>query len=158
MPQIEVTFDLDANGILKVSAKDKGTGKEQNITIKGSSGLSDAEVEQMIKDAEANAEKDKTARELVEARNAAEAQAHAVATDLDEVKDNLTEDQVNDVKTAIENVHEAVKGDDKDVITQKVSDLAVAAQTVQQAKSTKDAETQTTAEDDVVDAEFTESA
>jgi molecular chaperone DnaK len=157
MPQIEVTFDLDANGILNVSAKDKATGKEQKITIQGSSGLSDAEIDQMIKDAEANAEGDKKARELVEARNSAEGTVHAIRKDLDEVKTSLTKEQVTTIENACSDVEEALKSEDKDEIGKKVADLAVAAQILQEAKTAQQQST-TNSDDDVVDAEFTESA
>jgi molecular chaperone DnaK len=161
LPQIEVTFDIDANGILNVKATDKNTGKEQNITIKGSSGLSDAEVEQMIKDAEANAEKDKKAREVVEARNGAEGALSAFEKDFEEVKDDLTPEEVEAFETASSNLKEAVKGDDKDAIEEKMTALQTAVQPIYAAKQkkenpqTEDAQS-ATEENDVVDADFTE--
>ena len=159
MPQIEVTFDLDANGILNVKATDKNTGKEQNITIKGSSGLSDEEIEKMIKDAEANAEKDKTARELVEARNGAEGALSAFEKDFEEFKDELSTEEVEAFETAANNVKEVVKGDDKDAITEKMNALQNAMQPVYVAKQRKEnpqPEGGEATQDDVVDADFTD--
>jgi len=152
-PQIEVTLDIDANGILNVSAKDKNTGKENKITIKANSGLSDAEIQQMIRDAEANAEEDKKTVELVTARNGAEAQVHEVRKDLEEVKDKLTAEQVTKIEEAATAVDEAVKGTDKEAITQKVSDLFAAAQPLMEAKAQPQPQT---GESDTVDAEFKE--
>jgi len=133
-PQIEVTFDIDANGIMNISAKDKGTGKENKITIKSDSGLSKEEIDRMIKEAEANAESDQKQRELIETRNFAESQLNSVRADLAEVKDKLTEDEVSKIESAIADVEEAVKGEDKEVITQKTSDLYAASQPIQKAK------------------------
>lgn len=127
MPQIEVNFDIDANGILNVSAKDKATGKQQSIVIKASSGLSDAEVEKMVKDAEAHAEEDRKARELIEARNMAENLIHASRKSMQELGDKVTEDEKKDIEAAIADVEEAVKGDDKSAIetkTQKLGEVA----------------------------------
>jgi molecular chaperone DnaK len=154
LPQIEVTLDIDANGILKVSAKDKNTGKENKITIKANSGLSDAEIEQMIKDAEVNAEADKTARELIEAKNSAEAQVHKVRGDLKDNGDKITDDQKVKIETAIADLEEAMKGTDKDAITQKLSDLFAAEQILTEAM-TKPAP-ETPKDEGVVDADFTE--
>ena len=152
-PQIEVTLDIDANGILNVSAKDKNTGKENKITIKANSGLSDAEIQQMIRDAETNAEEDKKTVELVTARNSAEAQVHEIRKDLEEVKDKLSADQVTKIEEAATAVDKAVKGTDKDAITQKVSDLFAAAQPIMEAKAQPQPQT---GESDTVDAEFKE--
>jgi len=151
-PQIEVTLDIDANGILKVSAKDKDTGKENKITIKANSGLSDDEIQAMIKEAEANAEDDKKQREIIDARNSADNQLHTVRKELDEVKDQLTEDVVTKIKEACDRVEEANKGTDKDAITQAVSDLIAASQPIWELK----AKSQDVNTDDVVDAEFSE--
>jgi molecular chaperone DnaK len=153
-PQIEVTLDIDANGILNVSAKDKNTGKENKITIKANSGLSDDEIQQMIRDAEANAEEDKKTVELVTARNGAEAQVHEIRKDLAELKDKLTADQVTKIEEAATAVDEAVKGTDKEAITQKVSDLFAAAQPLMEAKAQPQPQT---GEPETVNAEFTES-
>jgi molecular chaperone DnaK len=152
-PQIEVTLDIDANGILNVSAKDKNTGKENKITIKANSGLSDDEIQQMIRDAETNAEEDKKTVELVTARNGAEAQVHEIRKDLEEVKDKLTADQVTKIEEAATAVDEAVRGTDKEAITQKVSDLFAAAQPLMEAKAQPQPQT---GESDTVDAEFKE--
>jgi molecular chaperone DnaK len=152
-PQIEVTLDIDANGILNVSAKDKNTGKENKITIKANSGLSDAEIQQMIRDAEANAEEDKKTVELVTARNTAEAQVHTIRKDLEEVKDKLTADQVTKIEEAATAVDEAIKGTDKEAMTQKVSDLYAAAQPLMEAKAQPQPQT---GEPETVNAEFTE--
>jgi molecular chaperone DnaK len=153
MPQIEVTLDIDANGILNVSAKDKNTGKENKITIKANSGLSDAEIQQMIRDAETNAEEDKKTVELVTARNGAEAQVHEIRKDLGELKDKLTAEQVTKIEEAATAVDEAIKGTDKEAITQKVSDLFAAAQPLMEAKAQPQPQT---GEPETVDAEFKE--
>jgi molecular chaperone DnaK len=155
MPQIEVTLDIDANGILKVSAKDKNTGKENKITIKANSGLSDEEIQTMIREAEANAEADKTARELIETRNQAEGQLHQVRGDLKEVEADLTEDQKTKINDACTAVEEAIKNNDKEAMTQKLSDLFVASQIITEAKSKTTTE-EPKKDDSVVDAEFTE--
>ena len=157
MPQIDVTFDIDANGIMKISAKDKGTGKENKITIKSDSGLTPEEIDRMIKEAEANAEDDKKQRELIEARNFAEGQVNTVKNDLTEVKEKLTEDEITKIESALTEIEEAIKGDDKDVITQKTSDLYAASQPIQKAKETKAETTSTSSADDgVVDVDATE--
>jgi molecular chaperone DnaK len=127
MPQIEVNFDIDANGILNVSAKDKATGKQQSIVIKASSGLSDAEVEKMVKDAEAHAEEDRKARELIETRNMAENLVHASRKSMQELGEKATETEKQDIEAAIADVEEAIKGDDKSAIeakTQKLGEVA----------------------------------
>ena len=161
-PQIEVTIDIDANGIMNVSAKDKNTGKENKITIKSNSGLSDEEIQKMIKEAEANAEEDKKQVELITARNNADATVHALKKDLEEVKDQLSEDQVSKIEDGIAKVEETIKGTDKDAIIQSVSDLMAASQPVMEAKAKAAQATveEPTAEqpvdDSVVDAEFTE--
>jgi molecular chaperone DnaK len=112
MPQIEVAFDLDANGILNVSAKDKATGKEQSIVIKASSGLSDEEIDQMVKDAEANAAEDKKFEELIAARNTADGMIHATKKTLDEAGDKASDEEKDAINSAITELEEAVKGDD----------------------------------------------
>ncbi len=127
IPQIEVTFDIDANGIMNVSAKDKATGKEQSIVIKASSGLSDDEIEKMVKDAEAHAEEDRQARELVEARNLAENLVYSTKKSMEELGDKVEDQEKQDIEAAITEVEEAVKGDDKGVIeekTQKLTEVA----------------------------------
>ena len=123
IPQIEVTFDIDANGIMNVSAKDKATGKEQSIVIKASSGLSDDEIEKMVKDAEAHAEEDRQARELVEARNLAENLVYSTKKSMEELGDKVEDQEKQDVEAAITEVEEAVKGNDKDVIEEKTRKL-----------------------------------
>ena len=115
MPQIEVAFDLDANGILNVSAKDKATGKEQSIVIKASSGLSDEEIDQMIKDAEANSADDKKFEEMVTVRNTADGMIHATKKTVEEAGDKATDEEKEAINTAIAELEEALKGDDKDV-------------------------------------------
>ena len=120
-PQIEVTFDIDANGIMHISAKDKSTGKENKITIKSNSGLSDAEIQAMIKDAELNAEADKKARELIDVKNSAEAQIHEVKKDLEEFRSELSDAEITELETVIKEVEEAVKGDDKEKITKNLT-------------------------------------
>jgi molecular chaperone DnaK len=138
-PQIEVTLDIDANGIMHVSAKDKNTGKENKITIKSNSGLSEAEIQQMIKDAELNAEEDKKKREIVEAKNSAEAQIHSIRKDLEET--TVSQDVKDTVEQAIAKVQEAINNEDKEQITQTVSELFVAAQPLMEAKNNPTDET-----------------
>lgn len=166
MPQIEVTFDIDANGILHVSAKDKGTGKAANITIQGSSGLSEEEIERMVKDAEANAEEDKKLHELVQSRNQAEALVHSVKKSLEEHGDKLEAAEKEKIEAALKDVEEAVKGDDKEAINSKVEELGkvsqklgemVYAQAQQEAQQGEAAQgSSAKKDDDIVDAEFQE--
>ena len=169
MPQIEVTFDIDANGILHVSAKDKGTGKAANITIQGSSGLSEEEIERMVKDAEANAEEDKKLHELVQSRNQAEALIHSVKKSLADYGDKLDAAEKEKIEAAIKEAEEAVKGDDKAAIDAKAEELGKASQKLgemlyadaqkqaQEAQAGQSADNgQQKKGDDVVDAEFEE--
>jgi molecular chaperone DnaK len=162
MPQIEVTFDIDANGILNVSAKDKATGKQQSIVIKASSGLSDAEIQQMVRDAEANAEADKKFEEIVTARNMAEGLAHATRKTLTEAGDKATDEEKSAIEAALKEVDEAVKTEDKERIeaaAQKLSEVSGAlAQKMYSdaAAQSGEAGQQTDGGDDVVDAEFEE--
>ena len=137
MPQIEVTFDIDANGIMNISAKDKSTGKENKITIKSDSGLSKEQIENMIRDAEANAEDDKKTRERIETRNTADSQIHTVRKDLEDVKDKLTESEKSQIETAINELQSAVQNSEKDVVTQKISDLLAACEPIRKAKEAK---------------------
>jgi molecular chaperone DnaK len=156
-PQIEVTLDIDANGILSVHAKDKNTGKENKITIKANSGLTDAEIDQMIKEAEANAEDDKRQRTLIEARNQADGIVHSVRKDLDEVKDVLSNDDQGSIQRAIADVEAATKETDPEAINKSIEGLIKASQTIAEAKSKKTAEAPTSsADNNVVDADFTE--
>ena len=170
MPQIEVTFDIDANGILHVSAKDKGTGKESKITIQGSSGLSEEEIERMVKDAEANAEEDKKLTELVASRNQAEALVHSVKKSLADYGDKLDADEKAKIEDAVKATEEAVKGEDKADIDAKAEALGAAsqklgemvyAQAQAEAQAGEEGAAQADAgaakgNDDVVDAEFEE--
>lgn len=126
VPQIEVTFDIDANGIVNVSAKDKGTGKEQQIRIQASGGLSDDDIEQMVKDAEANAEADKQRKELVEAKNQAEALIHSSEKNLEEHKDKVGEDDKKAIEAAVAELRTALEGDDVEDIKAKTEALAQA--------------------------------
>ena len=128
MPQIEVTFDIDANGILHVSAKDKATGKENKITIQASSGLSEAEIQQMVQDAEAHADEDKKVTELVQARNSADAMIHSVRKSLTEYGDKIDAGEKEQIETAVKDVEEAIKSDDKEAIDAKVNVLMTASQ------------------------------
>ena len=153
MPQIEVTLDIDANGIMHVSAKDKTTGKENKITIKSDSGLTKEEIERMVQEAELNAESDKKTRELIEARNQAEAQIHSIKKDMEEVDTELSAEVKDKVNEAITSVDAALLTDDKDAITQKLSDLYAAAQPVMEAKQKKE---EAKKNETPVDAEFTE--
>jgi molecular chaperone DnaK len=159
-PQIEITLDIDANGILKVSAKDKATGKENKITIKANSGLSEAEIEQMVQDAEANAEADARARKVVDARNSADAQLHQVSKELAEKGDKITAEEKTAIEEAIKVVEEALKGDDTDAIQKAVTDLFTPAAVLFTADATQPevqpGEQPTATEEGVVDAEFTE--
>ena len=158
VPQVEVTVDIDANGIMHVSAKDKATGKENKITIKSSSGLSDAEIQAMIKDAEANAEADKKARILIETRNGAEAQMNQVEKDLKEYGVALSEDEKTKIGTAFEAVRKTSEGDDAEAITKAVGDLIEASQILVEKKNQAEAGKTTVTEDGetVMDAEFKE--
>ena len=158
-PQIEVTFDIDANGIMHISAKDKSTGKENKITIKSNSGLSEAEIQQMIREAEENAEADKKARELIEARNSAEAQVHEVKKDLEEFRSELSEVEIAEIETVIKSVEEARSGNDPEKIKEELNKVFPAMKTLlekKQAKEQPQAAEQPAQEDDVVDATFTE--
>jgi len=166
MPQIEVTFDIDANGIVNVSAKDKGTGKEQKITIKSDGGLSEAEIEQMIKDAEANKEADKKKRELVDAKNQADSLVNSTEKSLKEHGDKVEQADKDAIETAKTELAEAAKGDDVSAITSKIEALATAAQKLgeavykaqqAEAQSTESTDSESKKEDDnVVDAEYEE--
>jgi molecular chaperone DnaK len=127
-PQIEVSFDIDANGILHVGAKDKGTGKENKITIKANSGLSEAEIQQMVKDAELNAASDKEKVEFVQAKNNAEAMVHSVKKSLVEYGDKLDGGEKEKIETAIKDMEEALKGEDKAAIESKNTALMEASQ------------------------------
>jgi molecular chaperone DnaK len=150
-PQIEVTFDIDANGIMKISAKDKNTGKENTITIKSDSGLSKEQIEQMVRDAEVNAESDKKARELIEAKNTAEALINTVENDLKET--TLADTDKTKIEDAVKALQTELTGTDKDAIVQKTSELAVASQAIAQAKQDKPFEP---VQEDAINAEFKE--
>ena len=163
MPQIEVTFDIDANAIMHVSAKDSATGKEQKIVIKSGSGLTDAEIEAMVEDAEAHAEEDRKFHETVTARNSADAMVHATRSSLKEMGEKIGDDDRKAIETAIEGVEEAMKADDKETIEAATTKLTEAAQVIyQQAAAEAEAGAQDAgpsaeaATDDVVDAEFEE--
>ena len=162
MPQIEVTFDIDANGILNVSAKDKATGKEQSIVIKASSGLSDEEIDAMVADAEANAAEDVKFEELAQARNTADGLAHAAKKTLEDAGDKASDEEKSAIETAIAKVEEAVKGDDKDAMDAAVKELSEASATLaqklyaeQQAEEGQGESAEQPA-DDAMDAEFEE--
>ncbi|MFT2743311.1 molecular chaperone DnaK [Helicobacter pylori] len=156
VPQIEVTFDIDANGILTVSAQDKNTGKSQEIKISGSSGLSDSEIEKMVKDAELHKEEDARKKEVIEARNHADSLAHQTQKSLDEHKTNLNESDANEIQNAINALKECVKNDNatKAELEDKTKLLAQAAQKLGEAMANKNnAEQPKKKDDDVVDAE-----
>lgn len=159
MPQIEVTFDIDADGIIHVSAKDKGTGKEQQITIKASSGLSDEEIQKMVRDAEANAEADRKFEELVQARNQADHLVHSTRKQLEEAGDKVPAEDRAAIESALSDLETAAKGEDKAAIEAKLQALAEVAQKLVQAAQPQ-ADTQqaqsSNQNDDVVDAEFEE--
>jgi molecular chaperone DnaK len=166
MPQVEVTFDIDANGILNVSAKDKGTGKEQKIVIRASSGLSEDEIKRMVTDAEAHAAEDKKFRELVETRNRADALVHATEKSLKELGDKVAAADRANVESALSDLRTTLKGDDKEVIERKAEALAkVASGLAAQAQQANAAGSEAGAQpndggaasnDNVVDAEFEE--
>ena len=167
MPQIEVAFDLDANGILNVSAKDKATGKEQSIVIKASSGLSDEEIDQMVKDAEAHSADDKKFEELIAVRNTADGLVHATKKTLEEAGDKATDEEKDAINNAITELEEALKGDDKAEIETKTKDLTDAStnlaqklyaeQQAQAGNAEGEAESGSQSEaEDAVDAEFEE--
>ena len=168
-PQIEVTFDIDANGILHVSAKDKATGKENKITIQASSGLSEADIQQMVQDAEAHAEEDKKATELVQARNQADGLVHSTRKSLADYGDKVSEEEKAKIELAITAVEEAVKGDNKEEIEAKTTELMTASQKIGEmmyadmqaeqgaSSGASDSEQNSShAKDDVIDAEYTE--
>lgn len=140
VPQIEVTLDIDANGIMHVSAKDVATGKSNKITIKSNSGLSEAEIRAMVKDAEDNAEADKTKRELIEARNGAESVLNSAKRDLDTGRNKITSEQVSAIEDAIKNLQGVLSSEDREAITTKTSELYVAWQPLQAALSDQTAE------------------
>jgi molecular chaperone DnaK len=163
MPQIEVTFDIDANGILHVSAKDKGTGKAQSIVIKANSGLSEDEIQQMVRDAEANAEEDKKFAELVDVRNQGDNLVHATRKTLKDVGDKASEAEKASIEAAMQELEEALKGNDKDTIAAKTEALSTASLPLmqklyadQQAEGNAGAQANQAADDGVVDAEFEE--
>ncbi|MDX1461161.1 MAG: Hsp70 family protein, partial [Xanthomonadales bacterium] len=168
MPQIEVTFDIDANGILNVSAKDKATNKEQSIIIKASSGLSDEEIEKMVKDAEEHAEDDRKFNELITARNTAEGVIHGLEKSLKDMEDKVEEEEKTKIEDAIKELREALEGDDKDAIEAKLQALSEASSGLME-RVYADAAAQAQAEggdaadsaeqsggEDVVDAEYEE--
>ncbi len=163
VPQIEVTFDIDANGIVSVSAKDKGTGKEQKITIQASGGLSDEDIEAMVREAEENAESDKERRDLVEAKNAAEALIHATEKNVEEHGDKVDPTTVEVIEMSIANLKEALEGDDADAIKARTQDVtesamklgeAIYAAQQEEGGEVGDGEAASEADDDVVDADF----
>ena len=162
MPQIEVTFDIDANGILNVSAKDKATGKSQNIVIKASSGLSDDEIEKMVRDAESHAEEDRKFRELVDVRNQADGLIHAAEKTLKDLGDKASSEERMSIESAVSDLKTVLEKDDKEAIEKKTAALAEASGTLaqklyteQQAESSGEAQ-QAESGEDVVDAEFEE--
>jgi molecular chaperone DnaK len=159
MPQIEVTFDIDANGIVNVSAKDKATGKEQQIRIQASGGLSEADIQKMVKDAEANAAEDKKRREAVDAKNHADSLVHSTEKALAEHGSKIAETERRAIEDAVSDLKEALKGDDAEAIKTKTNTLAQASMKLGEAMYKQQAEADAAkdaAKDDVVDAEFTE--
>jgi molecular chaperone DnaK len=158
-PQIEVTFDIDANGIMKISAKDKGTGKENKITIKSNSGLSEAEIQQMVQDAEDNAEADKKARALIEARNSAESTLNEFRSDFDKHKDAITSEERATVQQALKAVEDAIAGNDATVIQESIAKLHETIGPITKAKhEAEQGQTKQPQDSNVVDAEVKESA
>ena len=167
MPQVEVSFDIDANGILNVSAKDKATNKEQSIVIKASSGLSEDEIDQMVRDAEAHSEEDAKFEELVGARNQGDTLVHAARKMVTEAGDKATEEEKEKIEAAAKDLEEAIKGDDKDAIEAKIQALSEATSGLAQKMYAEQAQTadagggdepeaSAAPQDDAVDAEFEE--
>jgi molecular chaperone DnaK len=168
VPQVEVTFDIDANGIVNVQAKDKATGKEQAIRIQASGGLSDADIDKMVKDAEAHAEEDKKRRELVEARNQAEGLIHSTEKSVAEFGDKVSEDDRQGITTAIDALREAAAGEDVEVIKARTTDLMQASMKLGEAmykasegsdggsEGGDDGDSQAKSDEDVIDADFQE--
>jgi molecular chaperone DnaK len=164
VPQIEVTFDIDANGIVQVSAKDKGTGKEQQVRIQASGGLSDADIEKMVKEAELNAEADKKQREAVEAKNQAESLIHSTEKSLKDYGDKVSAEDKSAIETAVSDLKAVIEGDDAELIKEKTDALAQASMKLGEAmykasQAEAEAKANGTAEDsddDVVDADFEE--
>ncbi|MGP9813088.1 molecular chaperone DnaK [Rhodopseudomonas sp. NSM] len=159
MPQIEVTFDIDANGIVNVSAKDKATGKEQQIRIQASGGLSDSDIDKMVKDAEANAAEDKRRREAVDAKNHADALVHSTEKALAEHGSKVAEPERRAIEDALSDLRESLKSDDAEVIKTKTNTLAQASMKLGEAMYTQQAESDAAkhaAKEDIVDADFTE--
>jgi molecular chaperone DnaK len=138
-PQIEVTIDIDANGIMHVSAKDKNTGKENKITIKSDSGLNEAEIQRMVREAEENAESDRQQKELIETRNTAEAQLHSLKRDMDEVKDQLSETEKTAFEDSVKALEETIKGADKEAINESITKLFESAKPVFEKKQQAEA-------------------
>ena len=158
MPQIEVTFDIDANGIMNISAKDKTTGKENKITIKSDSGLTEAEIQRMVREAEENAESDKKTRELIDAKNQAESASHSISKDFETYKDQLTEEEKTAFETAKTSLTEALNSEDKEQINEAVSKLFEAAGPVMTKKQAAESaqSNPTTEGEQTVNAEFKE--
>jgi len=167
VPQVEVTFDIDANGIVNVSAKDKGTGKEQQIRIQASGGLSDNDIEQMVKDAESHAEEDKKRKELVEAKNQGEALHHSTEKSLKEYGDKVSEEDKSAIESALAALKQALEGEDLEDIQAKTQALAEAsmklgeamykdAQAAEEAGEGAEDDGEPKPVDDVVDADFEE--
>jgi molecular chaperone DnaK len=164
VPQVEVTFDIDANGILNVGAKDKATSKQQSIIIKANSGLTDDEIKRMVKDAEAHAEEDRKFNELISARNQGDQMVHAVEKSLKDLAAEVQPDEKKQIEDAIASLREALKGDDKDAITAGTEALSQASAKLAErayAKSAPQGEgaqagAESAKKEDVVDAEFTE--
>lgn len=165
LPQIEVTFDIDANGIVSVSAKDKGTGKEQNITIQASGGLSDEDIDRMVKDAEANADADKARREVIEAKNQGESLIHSTKKSLEEHGDKVDGSTVEAIELSIGALEEALKSDDAGKIRSGIQNVMDASMKLGEAiyKSQQegsddggsdDADAPRDVDDDIVDADF----
>jgi molecular chaperone DnaK len=164
MPQVEVTFDIDANGIVNVTAKDKATNKEHQIRIQASGGLSDADIEKMVKDAEANAEADKKRRELVEVKNQGESLVHATEKSVKEYGDKVSADDKGAIETAITALRTALEGDDVETIKARTTDVMQASMKLGEAMYAANQAGEAGAEpgtgeakkDDVIDADFQE--
>jgi molecular chaperone DnaK len=156
VPQVEVTFDIDANGIMHISATDKATGKKNNITIKSDSGVSEEEIKRMIRDAEENAESDMKAKTLIEARNGAESQMNSIQKDFDELKDQLTDEDKSAIESALTDLKEATNGDDAEKINELVQKLFETSAPLVSKKQEAEQPVQADNNDQTVDGEFTE--
>jgi molecular chaperone DnaK (HSP70) len=154
VPQIEVTFDIDANGIVNVSAKDKATGKEQQITIQSSGGLSESDIEKMVKDAELYAQKDKERKALIDARNEADSTIYSTEKSLNEYKDKLPPETAKSIQSAIKDLKEVLESEDPDVIKEKITAVQTAAMKIGEALSKQSGSPSSGSTEEATEAEY----